>query len=172
MTGVAAAIVTYFERNDWPVDHIDDDDLVGLSITSINGEHGTWPLVVGVIGDPGYLVVQSIVPPVAPQGDEVSVLELLTRINDGLVAGCFELNFDDGSIRLRSSAPVDSLAAVAHETLVEFVADVVAANVITADRYIPAIDAVIDHHVAPGIAVAAVEAGIDPAVYAEHPDHD
>ena len=41
-----------------------------------------------------------------------------------------------------------------------------------ADRYIPAIDAVIDHPVAPGIAVAAVEAGIDPAVYAEHPDHD
>jgi hypothetical protein len=162
---VLAAVDAFFARHDWPVERLDDGDgdLADVSVTSVSGEHGTWPLVVTVVGfDPEYLVVQSIVPAVAPEGDEVRVLELLTRMNDGLVEGCFELNFDDGTVRLRSSAPVSALVDVDADTLVDFVGDVVTGNVLAADRFIPALDAVISGAVAPAIAVAAVEAGFDP----------
>jgi len=161
VSSILDAIAAFFERNDWPVDHLDDFD--GLSITSVKGDHGSWPLVVGVVGyDPEYLIVQSVVPPIAPAGDEVSTLELLTRLNDGLVAGCFELNFDDGTIRLRSSIPIGALADADPAMLVELVDELVTANVVAADRFIPAIEAVIDGGVAPAIAVALVEAGLDP----------
>ncbi len=169
MSGIADAIAAFFARHDWPVDHLDDDspyDLAAdrVSITSVNGQHGTWPLVVSVVGiDLSYLVVHSIVPPIAPAGDEVAVLELLTRMNDGLVDGCFELNFDDGTIRLRSAVPLRSLTLLDTETLTNFVGDVITANITTADRFIPALEAVIDRGMAPAIAVAMVEAGLDPA---------
>jgi hypothetical protein len=166
---IVEAIATFFERHEWPVqqldaDHLDDETVPGdISVTSVRGEHGTWPLVVGVVGDgPAYLVVQSIVPPVAPQGDEVAVLELITRLNDGLVAGCWELNFDDGTIRLRSSVPVSALAEVGTDVLVDLIDDLVTGNVIAADRFIPALEATIEHRLAPAIAIAAVEAGLDP----------
>jgi len=170
---ISDAISAFFERHAWPVDHFDDvaGELGGeadtapdrVSITSFKGDHGTWPLVVAIVGvEAPYLVVHSIVPPVAPNGDEVSVLELLARMNDGLVDGCFELNFDDGTIRLRSAIPLRALALLDVETLTNLVGNVVTSNVATADRFIPALEAVIDHGVAPAIAVAAVEAGLDP----------
>jgi len=170
---ISEAVSAFFERHAWPVDHFDDvaGELGGeadtapdrVSITSFKGDHGTWPLVVAIVGvEAPYLVVHSIVPPVAPNGDEVSVLELLARMNDGLVDGCFELNFDDGTIRLRSAIPLRALALLDVETLTNLVGNVVTSNVATADRFIPALEAVIDHGVAPAIAVAAVEAGLDP----------
>jgi len=168
MSAIADAIAAFFERYDWPVDHLDDDGDPELgpervSVTSVKGEHGTWPLLVAVVGEElAYLVVQSIVPPEAPTGDEVAVLELLTRMNDGLVDGCFELNFDDGTIRLRSSIPLHSLGALDVETLTNLVGDLVTGNVTTADRFIPAMEAVIDFGLPPAIAVASVEAGLDP----------
>ena len=101
MSAIAEAVAAFFERHDWPVDHLDADDSDNaddsglgperVSITSVKGEHGTWPLLVAIVGEElSYLVVQSVVPPEAPNGDEVAVLELLTRMNDGLVDGCFE----------------------------------------------------------------------------------
>lgn len=173
MSAIAEAVAAFFERHDWPVDHLDADDSDNaddsglgperVSITSVKGEHGTWPLLVAIVGEElSYLVVQSVVPPEAPNGDEVAVLELLTRMNDGLVDGCFELNFDDGTIRLRSAVPLHSLGALDVETLTNLVGDLVTGNVTTADRFIPALEAVIDHGVAPAIAVACVEAGLDP----------
>lgn len=176
MSPVSEAIAAFFERHNWPVDHFDDvaGELGGesdtapdrVSITSFKGDNGTWPLVVAIVGvEVPYLVVHSIVPPVAPMGDEVSVLELLARMNDGLVDGCFELNFDDGTIRLRSSVPLRSLGLLDVETLTNLVGNLVTSNVATADRFIPALNAVIDHAVAPAIAVAAVEAGLDPTSF-------
>jgi hypothetical protein len=182
MSAIAEAVAAFFERHEWPVDHLDtdtdsslaDDSGLGperVSITSVHGEHGTWPLLVAIVGEErAYLVVQSIVPPEAPAGDEVAVLELLTRMNDGLVDGCFELNFDDGTIRLRSAIPLRSLGALDVETLTNLVGDLITGNVTTADRFIPALEAVIDHGLAPAIAVASVEAGIDPRPSADEAD--
>lgn len=173
MSTISEAISAFFARHDWPVDHFDDvaGELGGeadtapdrVSITSVKGDHGTWPLVVAIVGvEAPYLVVHSIVPPIAPHGDEVSVLELLARMNDGLVDGCFELNFDDGTIRLRSAVPLQSLALLDVETLTNLVGNIVTSNVATADRFIPALEAVIDDGLAPAIAVAGVQAGLDP----------
>ncbi len=170
-SALAAAIAEFFETNEWPISKFNDDvdpaftgeDTENVSITSVRGDNGTWPVVVALVGDgPTHLVVQSILPPSAPQGNEVPTLELVARLNDGLVDGCFEMDFDDGAIRLRSSVPVLWLAGVAHDKLVALVDETVTNNVIAADHFIPAFVAVIEHGVAPGIAVVAVENDLDP----------
>jgi hypothetical protein len=89
-------------------------------------------------------------------------MEVLTRLNDGLVNGCLELNFDDGSIRLRSSMPVRSLASVGTPVLTDVVEELVIANVETADWVLPAVRAVVRDAIAPSLAVAAIESGVAP----------
>lgn len=166
----AEAVEAFLTHNDWPFERISDDDpdlAVGDShvfLTSVKNDDDTWPVVIAVAGEgPTHLVVQSILPVTAPTGAEVPAMEVLTRLNDGLVDGCLELNFDDGTIRLRSSMPVRSLAAVDATVLGEVVDELVVANVEIADWLLPAIRAVVDGGIAPGLAVAALEAGVDPS---------
>ena len=169
MTGFPAAVEAFLHHNDWPYERLADDDPdieIGdtpVFLTSVRSDDEVWPVVIAVAGDgPTHLVVQSIVPAVAPPGGEVPLMEVLTRLNDGLVNGCFELNFDDGTIRLRSSMPIRSLAALDASVLEAVVEELVIANVETADWALPAIRSVRDGVLAPALAVAAVENGLDP----------
>jgi hypothetical protein len=170
VSGFASAVEAFLTHNEWPYERLADDDpdiAIGdtpVFLTSVRSDDETWPVIIAVAGDgPTHLVVQSILPAVAQPGGEVPVMEVLTRLNDGLVNGCFELNFDDGTIRLRSSMPVRSLAALDATVMEAVVEELVIANVETADWAVPAIRAVLDGALAPALAVAAVENGIDPA---------
>ncbi len=178
---IATAIAAFFARRDWPVSRFNDDtdsaasdraysdvdrDTENVSITSVKGVNGAWPVVVALVGPgPSHLVVQSIIPCTAPLGAEVPVIELLARLNDGLVDGCFELNLDDGTIRLRSSVPVMWLAGIGADRIEQLVDVLVTNNVMVADRLLPAFAAVIEHGIAPGLAVVAVEADLDPLTF-------
>jgi hypothetical protein len=163
------AVEAFLTRSDWPHERLagDDPDLeVGdtpVFLTSVRSNDESWPVLIVVAGDgPTHLVVQSVLPVVVPGGAEVPAMEVLTRLNDGLVNGCLELNFDDGTIRLRSSIPIRSLAAVADDVLTDVVEELVIGNVETADWLLPALRAVVNDGVAPGIAVTALEAGVAP----------
>jgi hypothetical protein len=132
-------------------------------LTSVRSEGQTWPVLIVVSGDgPTHLVVHSVLPVVVPGGEEVPAMEVLTRLNDGLVNGCLELNFDDGSIRLRSSMPIRSLASVDTAVLTDVVEELVIGNVETADWVMPALHAVVSDAIAPSLAVAAIESGVAP----------
>ena len=162
---VLDAVEAFLVRADWPYERLADDDPdleVGdtpVFLTSVRSDDESWPVLIVVAGDgPTHLVVQSVLPVTVPAGDEVPGMEILTRLNDGLVNGCLELNFDDGTIRLRSSMPVRSLAAVADDVLGEVVEELVIGNVETADWLLPALRAVIRDGIAPSLAVAALEA--------------
>lgn len=166
---VVDAVEAFLTRADWPFERLtgDDPDLdVGdtpVFLTSVRSDGETWPVLIVVSGDgPTHLVVHSVLPVLVPSGEEVPAMEVLTRLNDGLVNGCLELNFDDGSIRLRSSMPVRSLVSVGAAVLTDVVEELVIGNVETADWVLPALRAVVTDAVAPSLAIAAIEAGIDP----------
>jgi hypothetical protein len=166
---VVDAVEAFLTGADWPFERLasDDPDLdVGdtpVFLTSVRSDEETWPVLIVVSGDgPTHLVVQSVLPVVVPSGEEVPAMEVLTRLNDGLVNGCLELNFDDGSMRLRSSMPIRSLADVGAAVLTQVVEELVIANVETADWVLPAIRAVVRDAIAPSLAVAAIEAGVEP----------
>jgi len=49
------------------------------------------------------LVFISLFPALAPAKKRTACAELLTRINYDLLHGCFEMDFEDGEIRFRTS---------------------------------------------------------------------
>lgn len=79
--------------------------------------------------------------------------EFLTRANYGLMIGNFEMDFNDGEIRYKTSIDVegDNLSSALLKQLVY-------ANVMTMDQYLPGIIAVIDGNISPVDANAKIEA--------------
>jgi len=86
---------------------------------------------------------------------KVGVALYLTRANYGLVIGNFELDLDDGEVRLKASIDVEG--ATLTEALVDHL---VIAGAVTTDRYIPGLQAVIDG-VSARDAIAAVDRELD-----------
>jgi hypothetical protein len=74
-----------------------------------------------------------------PAAQRAAIMELITRINFGLVIGCFELDLEDGELRFRASVDVEG-ATPDGATL----KNVVFAAAATFARYLPAVADVID----------------------------
>jgi hypothetical protein len=81
-----------------------------------------------------------------------AVAELLTRLNFGLTIGNFELDFDDGEVRYRSSVDVEGT-----ELTSELIKPLAAAAVLNMDYYLPGIRAVATGDATPLEAFAALE---------------
>jgi hypothetical protein len=73
-----------------------------------------------------------------PQEKQVVVAELITRANYGMRVGNFEMDYEDGEVRFKTSVDVEN-----HELTQALVSNHVYANVWTMDRYLPALIAVI-----------------------------
>ena len=78
--------------------------------------------------------------------------EFITRANYGLTIGNFELDFDDGEVRYKTSLDVEG-TALTHSLCRQ----IVVANVFIMDRYLPGLMAVISGAQTPAQAVANIE---------------
>jgi len=141
------AVVAYLQARDWPLD--DRGDVVATPVT---GTFGEWPAFFEIREDAQQLLIYSVFPLTVPEERLDEGARFVTRANWGLTLGNFELDLDDGEIRYKTSADFEGAdipdAMVDHLFL---------ANVITSDRYLPALRAVIDGADAAS-AVAAAEA--------------
>lgn len=78
--------------------------------------------------------------------------EYLTRANYGLVLGNFEMDFRDGEVRYKTSIDVEGA-----EIVPGLIRNLVYANVITMDRYLPGLLSVIYGNLTPHEAITQVE---------------
>jgi hypothetical protein len=78
--------------------------------------------------------------------------EFLTRANCGLVVGNFELDFEDGAIRYKTSIDVEDTQLNA-----ALIRHLVYVNVLTMDKYLPSLAALIYTDVSAAEAMAQVE---------------
>jgi hypothetical protein len=155
VTDPQAAVRRMLEDRRWSVQTVEGLD--GLLLTVVQSGPFKWPVLLGALGDgPSHLVIQSILPVEARVGELIPVTELLMRLNDGLVDGAYELNFDDGSIRLRTSVPIRSLLDLDESTLAAWAGELVDANVTTVEQHLPTI-------------VSVIHGGVDPASAAAGP---
>jgi hypothetical protein len=94
----------------------------------------------------------SQVPIKVPENQRILMSEFLTRANYGLCIGNFEMDFDDGEIRYKTSIDVenDRLTSALVENLVNI-------NVITVDRYFPGMMKVLYGGMSPEEAIRTVE---------------
>jgi hypothetical protein len=111
----------------------------GFATVSAVGSSGRWILLAQAFEDRDQAVIYSMrVEPVPPERREPVAL-LLTRANYGLFLGNFEMDLDDGEVRFKTS--LDFGGVEPSDALVQ---PLVGFNVATMDRYLPAIDAVVD----------------------------
>jgi len=145
-------VTAFFAGEGWPIEPLLEERLYE---TSFEGEHGAWSCHVHVYDEDGRVVFVSTALDVVPDETREAMGELCNRANFGLAMGNFELDVDEGEVRFRTS--IDTSGT---ELTTELVRNVVVANVITFDQYLPAIEAVLAG-TSPADAVAAVETAED-----------
>ena len=147
--GILEIAVQFFEGLKWPFTRLEDETALQVPF---RGENGEWPCYAFTHEKEEQFAFYSICPARAPEERLMTVAEFITRLNCGLVIGNFELDFEDGEIRFKTSIDVegDRLST----TLVE---QLVLANVTFMDLCLPAMMKVIYGDMSPAQAVAQIE---------------
>lgn len=101
---------------------------------SYRGDNGNWTCVAHVREANRQLVFYSILPDNVPENKRGIAAEFITRANFGIILGNFEMDFEDGEIRYKTS--MDVADGVMTPNMVK---GVVLYNMLTMDRYVGAL---------------------------------
>ena len=144
------ALRAFFAEDKWSYTPIEEQSLLRIDF---QGENGQWVCLAQAREAQEQFVFYSICPNNVPVDKRIAMAEFLTRANCGLVLGNFELDFDDGEIRYKTSIDVEDThldsALIKH---------LVYANVLMMDKYLPGIGAVIYADLSPVEAIRQIEA--------------
>ncbi len=143
------AVLRFFEDDRWDVARLDGEPVLSMNVA---GKNGQWRCVAKSREEQKQFVFYSVCGTSAPEHRRQAVAEFVTRANFGMVIGNFELDFDDGEIRYKTSIDVEGVSLAP-----ALIKNLVYANVLMMDRYLPAITQVIEGTASPRAAVASVE---------------
>jgi hypothetical protein len=127
MKSAIESLTEFFNKQGWFYNQASDKPVIHTGFT---GDNGRWNCVAVVGPQDEHLLFLSLVPCKAVPARRAACAELLTRINFGLTHGCFEMDFDDGEVRYRTSVPLESA-----EVSPELVEHLVFSNLCTVDRF-------------------------------------
>lgn len=119
----------FFDVDEWHVTPMDDRPVLAMGFS---GKNGNFQCFAQAREEQQQTVFYSVCSINAPDTRRAATAEFITRANYGLIIGNFELDYDDGEVRFKTSIDVegDSLS----ENLMRHI---VYANVLTMDRYLP-----------------------------------
>lgn len=98
-------MTTFFTQEGIPFEAMEDHLILRIPI---NGENGFWDCFVEAREEDRQCLIYSVYRERVPQYKRLAVAEFITRANYGLPMGCFEMEFDEGEVRLRTSINVES----------------------------------------------------------------
>jgi hypothetical protein len=130
------AMLNFFSEEDWEFTKLQGELTLRLACKGKNGE---WNCFAMVNEEKQRFLFYSVCPFGIPPLNRIAIAEFLTRANYGMEIGNFELGFDSGEIRFKTSLDVtgDRLTTAPIKPLVY-------TNVLTIDRYLPGIQAILD----------------------------
>ncbi len=149
MSAILDKVVDFFEQDAWPFTRVEEWSAIR---TGFKGESGEWICFARARKEEAQCLFYSVCPANVPEERRPAMAELLTRINYGLLIGNFEMDFADGEVRYKTSIDVEG-----DRLSVALVKNMVYANVLTMDWYLPAVMSVIYSDTSPSQAVARVE---------------
>jgi hypothetical protein len=142
-------VANFFINDGWPFTQVGDQPILRLQF---QGESGRWLCIARTQEEHGQFMFYSVCPMVAPEERRMAVAEFITRANYGLILGNFEMDFDDGEIRFKTSADVSAGATFDAPLLRQLVYT----NVLVLDKFFPALAKIIYGNVEPGTAFREV----------------
>ncbi len=151
MSSLFESVIQYFEDDDWKFMEVSPGEALKMGVSGRNGEYDCYAIA---NEERQTFRFVSQIPIKVPENQRILMAEFLTRANYGLSIGNFEMDFDDGEIRYKTSIDVegDRLTPALVENLVNI-------NVITVDRYFPGMMKVIYGGISPEEAIRTVEEG-------------
>ena len=142
-------MVNFFTQDDWSFTRIQGDSALRLFY---KGKNGQWNCYAQVREEQQQFIFYSICPLQIPEAKRITIAEFITRANYGLLIGNFELDFTDGEVRYKTSIDVDG-----NGLNFDLIQNLVYANVMIMDEYLPGMIAVIENDVSPEYAVSSIE---------------
>ena len=93
---------TYLQNEEWP---FETDPERNVLVGNVNGDNGTWRWHLVAIEDDKDTIVRiySALPVNVPELRRPAIAELITRINESLGSGNFEMDFADGQVRVKTT---------------------------------------------------------------------
>lgn len=87
----------------------EQDDTITLRIF-VKGKNAEWACMIRCFEPSARLLVYSLYPRQVEDGVRSRISELLCRVNYGLILGNFEMDWDDGELRYKTSMDIESIA--------------------------------------------------------------
>lgn len=125
------AIVEFFEDDEWDFNWMEGMPVLRMGFS---GKNGKWTCYAQAREEQQQFVFYSVCPINAPEDLRAKVAEFITRANYGMIIGNFEMDYDDGEVRYKTSIDVEGAELIGALTR-----QIVYANVIIMDRYLPGI---------------------------------
>lgn len=148
-TGIARHFVHYFQEANWDYEVTEEGDTFRLQF---QGTTHTWQCLALAREPEAQALFYSVVPQLVPAAQRPALAELLTRANDALVIGNFEMDWDDGEVRFKTS-----LDARGQQLNPGWLHNLVYANLQTMNTYLPAILVVANGDMSPQAAIESIE---------------
>lgn len=149
MSEIFSAVVNFFEESKkWDFVR---DDADGIIHTGYEGKNGNWRCYGHAREKQKQFVFYSIAPFSVPENRREAIALFLTRVNNGLIMGNFELDFSDGEIRFKTS--IDVAGSQLTSALIKHI---LLGNISMMDQYLLSIKSVIEG-VSPEEAIAKID---------------
>jgi hypothetical protein len=149
MSSIFETVVSFFESDDWPIELLDE----GTAFTTgFKGDSARWVCMGRVREEHSQFVFYSVCPVSVPEDRRPRIAEFISRANFGMLIGNFELDYSDGEVRYKTS--IDSEGGELTKALVR---QLVVANVLMMDRYLPGVMAVAFGDASPAQAIMRIE---------------
>jgi hypothetical protein len=149
MSRIYNSLIKFFEEDKWYFSPVVDKPSLQMAY---EGENGQWTCYAHSKEELEQFVFYSLCPIKAPKSKLLKMAEFLTRANYGLIIGNFEMDFEDGEIRFKTSIDVENTDL--NSALIK---PIVYANIFTMDRYLPGIMTVVSGALSPKQAVEQIE---------------
>lgn len=142
------AAAEFLERTGWKIQADFDRGVVHVPV---QGESGAWRAILRAAGGQ-QLAFYSLADEKAPYDLRTQTAEYLMRANFGLPFGNFEMDFEGGEVRFKTSAaiPVSGPDDFVLRALIYV-------NVVTMDKYLPGLRQVVSGKATPGQAMRETE---------------
>lgn len=124
-------LIEFFEEDGWEFQWVEDAPVLSMGFS---GHNGKWLCYAQARELEEQVVFYSVLSVNAPEEKRAKVAEFITRVNYGMVIGNFELDYEDGEIRYKTSIDVEGT-----ELGASMVKQLVYANLVITDRYLPGI---------------------------------
>ena len=134
-------LTSYFEKQEWDYSH-DEDNTIFLF--GISGENGNFDCVADLKESEKSFIFFSIVGTKTPEEKKTPMAELITRLNFDKFLGNFDLDFEDGEVRYKTSIIYSEI-----EPDMEWIDNLIMTNLVIMDQCLPGLTGLMYKDLAP-----------------------